>query len=116
MSVFGGQGAVVFVCGSVSLWVPMGPLKQSACCFAAYQSALQLGQDPSNDCPDRQRTIRTVVQKKGGNEAILGGEYVNRKITIQNSMFLSNLTELGFSFSLHFFDCFNLLSLLKSFK
>uniref|UniRef100_A0A3P9MKT4 Immunoglobulin-like domain-containing receptor 1 n=1 Tax=Oryzias latipes TaxID=8090 RepID=A0A3P9MKT4_ORYLA len=50
----------------------------------AYQSALQLGQDPSNDCPDRQRTIRTVVQKKGGNEAILGGEYVNRKITIQN--------------------------------
>lgn len=79
-------------------WVPMGPLKQSACCFAAYQSALQLGQDPSNDCPDRQRTIRTVVQKKGGNEAILGGEYVNRKITIQNSMFLSNLNELAFSF------------------
>ncbi|RVE74347.1 hypothetical protein OJAV_G00021120 [Oryzias javanicus] len=34
----------------------------------AYQAALQLGQDPSNDCPDRQRTIRTV----------------NRKITVQN--------------------------------
>ncbi|KAJ8013254.1 hypothetical protein DPEC_G00051350 [Dallia pectoralis] len=50
----------------------------------AYQAALQLGQDPANDCPDRQRTIRTVVQKKGMNEATLGIEYQNRKITIQN--------------------------------
>ncbi|KAK7882454.1 hypothetical protein WMY93_028628 [Mugilogobius chulae] len=30
----------------------------------AYQAALQLGQDPSNDCPDRQRTVRTVIQKR----------------------------------------------------
>ncbi|XP_029968234.1 immunoglobulin-like domain-containing receptor 1 [Salarias fasciatus] len=50
----------------------------------AYQAALQLGQDPSNDCPDRQRTVRTVVQKRGLNEPILGAEYRNRKITIQN--------------------------------
>uniref|UniRef100_A0A3P9M2L4 Immunoglobulin-like domain containing receptor 1b n=1 Tax=Oryzias latipes TaxID=8090 RepID=A0A3P9M2L4_ORYLA len=50
----------------------------------AYQAALQLGQDPANDCPDRQRTVRTVVQKRGGNEPILGVEYRNRKITIQN--------------------------------
>uniref|UniRef100_A0A3P8U7P7 Immunoglobulin-like domain containing receptor 1a n=1 Tax=Amphiprion percula TaxID=161767 RepID=A0A3P8U7P7_AMPPE len=50
----------------------------------AYQSALQLGQDPSNDCPDRQRTVRTVVQKRGSNEPILGAEYRERKITIQN--------------------------------
>ncbi|XP_076159020.1 immunoglobulin-like domain-containing receptor 1a isoform X1 [Alosa pseudoharengus] len=50
----------------------------------AYQSALQLGQDPSNDCPDRQRTVRTVAQKRGSNEAILGPEYRERKITIQN--------------------------------
>lgn len=50
----------------------------------AYQAALQLGQDPSNDCPDRQRTVRTVVQKKGLNEPILGADYRNRKITIQN--------------------------------
>uniref|UniRef100_H3BZG3 Immunoglobulin-like domain containing receptor 1a n=1 Tax=Tetraodon nigroviridis TaxID=99883 RepID=H3BZG3_TETNG len=50
----------------------------------AYQSALQLGQDPSNDCPDRQRTVRTVVQKRGSNEAILGAEYRERKISIQN--------------------------------
>lgn len=51
----------------------------------AYQSALQLGQDPSNDCPDRQRTVRTVIQKKGSNEPTLGSEYRERRITIQNS-------------------------------
>ncbi|XP_042282358.1 immunoglobulin-like domain-containing receptor 1b isoform X1 [Thunnus maccoyii] len=50
----------------------------------AYQAALQLGQDPSNDCPDRQRTVRTVVQKRGLNEPILGADYRERKITIQN--------------------------------
>ncbi|XP_055733548.1 immunoglobulin-like domain-containing receptor 1b [Salvelinus fontinalis] len=50
----------------------------------AYQAALQLGQDPANDCPDRQRTIRTVIQKKGTNEATLGSEYRERKISIQN--------------------------------
>ncbi|XP_034550124.1 immunoglobulin-like domain-containing receptor 1 [Notolabrus celidotus] len=51
----------------------------------AYQAALQLGQDPSNDCRDSQRTVRTVVQKRGINEPILGAEYRNRKITIQNN-------------------------------
>ncbi|KAI1899669.1 hypothetical protein AGOR_G00064160 [Albula goreensis] len=50
----------------------------------AYQAALSLGQDPANDCPDRQRTVRTVIQKRGGNEPILGAEYRERKITIQN--------------------------------
>ncbi|XP_019750122.1 immunoglobulin-like domain-containing receptor 1 [Hippocampus comes] len=50
----------------------------------SYQASLQLGQDPSNDCPDRQRTVRTVVQKRGLNEPILGVDYRNRKITIQN--------------------------------
>ncbi|XP_008290770.1 immunoglobulin-like domain-containing receptor 1 [Stegastes partitus] len=50
----------------------------------AYQSALQLGQDPSNDCPDRQRTVRTVVQKRGSSEPILGAEYRERRISIQN--------------------------------
>ncbi|XP_036396297.1 immunoglobulin-like domain-containing receptor 1a isoform X2 [Megalops cyprinoides] len=50
----------------------------------AYQAALSLGQDPANDCPDRQRTIRTVVQKRGTNEPILGSDYRERKITIQN--------------------------------
>ncbi|KAK7898330.1 hypothetical protein WMY93_019183 [Mugilogobius chulae] len=50
----------------------------------AYQSALALGQDPSNDCPDSQRTVRTVVQKRGTNEAILGAEYRERKITVLN--------------------------------
>uniref|UniRef100_A0A673Y2N5 Immunoglobulin-like domain containing receptor 1b n=1 Tax=Salmo trutta TaxID=8032 RepID=A0A673Y2N5_SALTR len=35
------------------------------------QAALQLGQDPANDCPDRQRTVRT-------------SEYRERKISIQN--------------------------------
>uniref|UniRef100_A0A3B4XDS0 Immunoglobulin-like domain containing receptor 1a n=1 Tax=Seriola lalandi dorsalis TaxID=1841481 RepID=A0A3B4XDS0_SERLL len=50
----------------------------------AYQSAQQLGQDPSNDCPDRQRTVRTVIQKRGSNEPTLGPEYRERRITIQN--------------------------------
>lgn len=50
----------------------------------AYQSALQLGQDPANDCQDSQRTVRTVAQKLGSNEAVLGAEYRDRKIYIQN--------------------------------
>uniref|UniRef100_UPI0037E99DAB immunoglobulin-like domain-containing receptor 1 n=1 Tax=Semicossyphus pulcher TaxID=241346 RepID=UPI0037E99DAB len=51
----------------------------------AYQSALQLGQDPSNDCPDRLRTVRTVIQKRGSSEPTLGAEYRERRITIQNN-------------------------------
>ncbi|XP_067261258.1 immunoglobulin-like domain-containing receptor 1a isoform X9 [Chanodichthys erythropterus] len=50
----------------------------------AYQSALQLGQDPANDCVDSQRTVRTVAQKLGSNEAVLGAEYRDRKVYIQN--------------------------------
>ncbi|XP_031414611.1 immunoglobulin-like domain-containing receptor 1a [Clupea harengus] len=50
----------------------------------AYQAAIQLGQDPSNDCPDRQRKVRVVAQKRGSNEPILGSEYRERKISIQN--------------------------------
>ncbi|XP_062303281.1 immunoglobulin-like domain-containing receptor 1 [Osmerus eperlanus] len=49
-----------------------------------YQAALQLSQDPSNDCPDRQRTVRTVVQKRGSQETTLGAEYRLRKISIQD--------------------------------
>ncbi|KAL0963519.1 hypothetical protein UPYG_G00307480 [Umbra pygmaea] len=51
---------------------------------AAYQAALQLGQDPANDCPDSKRIIRTVIQKQGTNQATLGAEYQNRKISIRN--------------------------------
>ncbi|KAG7234643.1 hypothetical protein INR49_004168 [Caranx melampygus] len=51
----------------------------------AYQSALQLGQDPANDCPDRQRRIRTVIQKRGLNQPTLGPEYRGRRITIQDN-------------------------------
>uniref|UniRef100_A0A3Q2QP74 Immunoglobulin-like domain containing receptor 1b n=1 Tax=Fundulus heteroclitus TaxID=8078 RepID=A0A3Q2QP74_FUNHE len=50
----------------------------------AYQAALQLGQDPANDCPDSQRTVRTVIQKRGINDPMLGSQYRNRKITLQN--------------------------------
>ncbi|XP_026175428.1 immunoglobulin-like domain-containing receptor 1a [Mastacembelus armatus] len=50
----------------------------------AYQSALQLGQDPTNNCQDNQRIVRTVVQKRGNNEPILGVDYVQRKVTITN--------------------------------
>ncbi|XP_053311486.1 immunoglobulin-like domain-containing receptor 1 [Spea bombifrons] len=51
---------------------------------ADYQAGLQLGQDPSNDCNDNQRTVRIVVQKQGQNEPMLGMDYRQRKITIQN--------------------------------
>ncbi|XP_078118268.1 immunoglobulin-like domain-containing receptor 1 isoform X1 [Sander vitreus] len=50
----------------------------------AFQASLQLGQDPTNDCPDSQRTLRTVIQKRGTNEPILSSDYRERKITIQN--------------------------------
>ncbi|XP_076015287.1 immunoglobulin-like domain-containing receptor 1 [Genypterus blacodes] len=49
-----------------------------------FQAALQLGQDPAIDCQDRQRTIRTVIQKRGTSEPILGSDYRERRITIQN--------------------------------
>ncbi|XP_034741672.1 immunoglobulin-like domain-containing receptor 1 [Etheostoma cragini] len=51
---------------------------------AAYQSALQTGQDPTNGCPDSQRTLRIVIQKSGSSEPTLGPEYRERKISIQN--------------------------------
>uniref|UniRef100_A0A3P9Q654 Immunoglobulin-like domain containing receptor 1a n=1 Tax=Poecilia reticulata TaxID=8081 RepID=A0A3P9Q654_POERE len=50
----------------------------------AYQSALQLGQDPANDCQDSQRTVRVVIQKRGTNQATLGTDYRERKISMQN--------------------------------
>ncbi|XP_062983711.1 immunoglobulin-like domain-containing receptor 1 [Elgaria multicarinata webbii] len=50
----------------------------------AYQAGLDLGQDPSNDCNDNQREVRIVAQKRGQNEPILGVDYRQRKITIQN--------------------------------
>lgn len=50
----------------------------------AYQSSLQMGRDPANDCVDSQRTVRTVAQKLGSNEAVLGAEYRDRKIYLQN--------------------------------
>lgn len=63
--------------------------------FLAYQAALDLGQDPSNDCQDSQRTVRTVIQKRGQNEPILGAEYRERKITIRNSKCDSTATTYG---------------------
>ncbi|NWI10519.1 ILDR1 protein, partial [Crypturellus soui] len=50
----------------------------------SYQAALALGQDPSNDCNDNQREVRVVIQKYGQNEPVLGVDYRQRKITIQN--------------------------------
>ncbi|KAL4636293.1 immunoglobulin-like domain-containing receptor 1 [Arapaima gigas] len=50
----------------------------------AYQAELALGQDPTNDCSNNQRTIRVVAQKTGTGETILGAEYQTRRITIQN--------------------------------
>ncbi|MGH0159137.1 UNVERIFIED_CONTAM: hypothetical protein FKN15_061793 [Acipenser sinensis] len=51
---------------------------------AGYQASLQLGQDPANDCSDSMREVRVVIQKRGGNEPVLGIEYRQRKITIQD--------------------------------
>ncbi|KAK9402321.1 immunoglobulin-like domain-containing receptor 1 [Crotalus adamanteus] len=50
----------------------------------AYQAYQDLGQDPSNDCNDNQREVRIVAQKRGQNEPVLGVDYRQRKITIQN--------------------------------
>lgn len=77
-------------------WTLSLPLR--LCFSEGYQAALQLGQDPANDCPDRQRTIRTVIQKRGLNEPILGADYRERKISIQNSEFDAiTITVLPFS-------------------
>ena len=75
-------------------WLPVNGLTYFSP-SEAYQASLQLGQDPANDCPDRQRTVRTVIQKRGTNEAMLGAEYRERKITIQNSEFSFFFLELG---------------------
>lgn len=53
----------------------------------AYQAALSLGQDPSNDCNDSQREVRIVAQRRGQSEPVLGVDYRQRKITIQNREF-----------------------------
>ncbi|KAM4700009.1 immunoglobulin-like domain-containing receptor 1 isoform 1-T1 [Discoglossus pictus] len=51
---------------------------------ASYQAALAMSQDPSNDCNDRQREVRIVIQRRGQNEPILGVDYRQRKITIRD--------------------------------
>lgn len=56
--------------------------------FIAYQAGLALGQDPSDDCNDSQRKVRVVIQKYGQNEPVLGVDYRQRKITIQNRKWL----------------------------
>lgn len=82
--------------------------------FVAYQAALDLGQDPSNDCQDSQRTVRTVIQKRGQNEPILGAQYRERKITIRNSKCDSTtitcacIETIGFILVLLFFLSYNM--------
>nr|DBA34568.1 TPA: hypothetical protein GDO54_002118 [Pyxicephalus adspersus] len=51
---------------------------------ASYQAGLAMKQDPSNDCNDSQREVRIVIQRRGQNEPVLGMDYRQRKITIQN--------------------------------
>ncbi|KAM9019975.1 immunoglobulin-like domain-containing receptor 1 [Ara ararauna] len=51
---------------------------------ASYQAGLNLNQDPSTDCNDSQRKVRIVIQKYGQKEPVLGVDYQQRKITIQN--------------------------------
>lgn len=56
--------------------------------FVAYQAGLNLHQDPSTDCNDSQRKVRIVIQKYGQKEPVLGVDYQQRKITIQNRKWL----------------------------
>ncbi|XP_068122327.1 immunoglobulin-like domain-containing receptor 1 [Hyperolius riggenbachi] len=51
---------------------------------STYQAGLTMMQDPANDCSDSQREVRIVIQKRGQNEPVLGMDYRQRKITIQN--------------------------------
>ncbi|KFP29754.1 Immunoglobulin-like domain-containing receptor 1, partial [Colius striatus] len=51
---------------------------------ASYQAGLAFGQDPSDDCNDSQRKVRIVIQKYGQKDPVLGVDYQQRKITIQN--------------------------------
>ncbi|XP_009872121.1 PREDICTED: immunoglobulin-like domain-containing receptor 1, partial [Apaloderma vittatum] len=51
---------------------------------ASYQAGLALGQDPSDSCNDSQRKVRLVIQRYGQKEPVLGVDYRQRKITIQN--------------------------------
>ncbi|XP_010144468.1 PREDICTED: immunoglobulin-like domain-containing receptor 1, partial [Buceros rhinoceros silvestris] len=51
---------------------------------ASYQASLALGQDPSDNCNDSQRKVRIVIQKYGQKDPVLGIDYQQRKITIQN--------------------------------
>lgn len=44
--------------------------------------------NPSNNCPDEDRTIRTVAVKQGDSIS-LGNEYAARKITIINSKLIN---------------------------
>lgn len=62
---------------------------------ASYQAALSLGQDPSNDCNDSQREVRIVAQRRGQNEPVLGVDYRQRKITIQNRECRGGSREMG---------------------
>ncbi|KAJ1112565.1 hypothetical protein NDU88_000827 [Pleurodeles waltl] len=51
---------------------------------ASYQATSSLGQDPTNDCNDNQRVVRTIIQRRGLNEPMLGADYRQRKITLRD--------------------------------
>lgn len=72
--------------GHLSSWLGLPHCSVTWVCplSSAYQAALSLGQDPSNDCNDSQREVRIVAQRRGQNEPVLGVDYQQRKITIQN--------------------------------
>uniref|UniRef100_UPI00358F2650 immunoglobulin-like domain-containing receptor 1 isoform X2 n=1 Tax=Myxine glutinosa TaxID=7769 RepID=UPI00358F2650 len=52
--------------------------------LASYYSLQNLGVDPANDCDDSKREVRTVVTKQGIGQPVLGNQYRQRKITLQN--------------------------------
>ncbi|XP_069492074.1 immunoglobulin-like domain-containing receptor 1 [Ambystoma mexicanum] len=51
---------------------------------AAFQASLSLGRDPADDCNDSKREVRTIIQRRGQNEPMLGAEYRQRKITLRD--------------------------------
>uniref|UniRef100_A0A8C4Q2T4 Ig-like domain-containing protein n=1 Tax=Eptatretus burgeri TaxID=7764 RepID=A0A8C4Q2T4_EPTBU len=52
--------------------------------LSSYYSMQNIGIDPANDCDDSKREVRTVATKQGNGQPVLGSQYRQRKITLQN--------------------------------
>lgn len=64
------------------------PIKVALGSSSANTAISQTNINPSNNCPDKDRTIRTVAVKQGDSVS-LGNEYAARKINIINSKLIN---------------------------